>query len=410
MTMTFLGRLRNVFRPEAKMSSLELFREIYGGRASKSGVTVGWQQAIEVAAVQACCRVLANGVAQVPFPLMQEKDGRRIRVTDHPVAMTIRRPNRWQTSYTLRETIMLHIALTGNAFVWKGMVGSARELRALEPIEPGMVTVQRAPDGTLTYKVTAPDGATMVFDASEIWHIRGPSWAPWLGMDAVKLARDAIGLAIAIETTQADYHKGGAQVSGLLSMKNKVGAERYALVASWLDKHIVGGERAGKPLFLDDDAHYTPFGMTGVDAQQLETRKMQIEEICRAFGVMPIMIGQSDKAATYASAEQMFLAHVVHTLAPWYSRIEQSADAELLSQDDRDNGFYFKFVPNGLLRGAAKDQAAVFSAALGSAGPGTAWMAPNEVRELMDLDPIPGGDELPRGQMPAAPGGSNGTN
>lgn len=408
---SLLGRLIGAFRGESKMTSLELFQQVYGGRASRSGITVGWQQAIEVAVVQACCRVLANGVAQVPFPLMQGlPDRHKIRVTDHPVARTFVTPNRWQTSFALRETMMLHLVLTGNAFAWKGMVGTGRELRVLEPIEPNYVTVQKAHDGTVTYKVTATDGAAQVFEATEIWHIRGPAWAPWLGMDAVKLARDAIGLAIATENTQSDFHKNGAQVSGLLAMDGKIGNERFAFLSAWLDRHSVTGDRSGKPLVLDGNAKYTPFGMTGVDAQQLETRRFQIEEICRAFGVIPIMVGQSDKAATYASAEQMFLSHVVHSLAPWYSRIEQSADAQLLSQANRDAGMYFKFIPNGLLRGAAKDRSAVYSAALGAAGPGTAYMTANEVRDLEDMDPITGGDELPKGAQPAATGAPNGTN
>ena len=402
-------RLIGAFAPEAKMSSLELFKDVYGSRASKSGVPVGWQEAIGVPAVQACVRVLANGVAQVPFPLMQEdSSGNRVRVNDHPVARVLSRPNRWQTSFTLRETIMVHLVLTGNAFVWKGVVGKKRELRVLEPIEPGRVTVKRDTAGNVTYKVTADDGASQEFGAEDIWHIRGPSWAPWLGLDAVKLARDAIGLGLAIEGGQSDYYKGSAQVSGLLAVESAMSAEKYSFLSAWLDRHSVGGDRTGKPLVMDNGAKYTPFGQTGVDAQQIETRKHQIEEICRAFGVMPIMAGQSDKAATYASAEQMFLAHVVHSLSPWYARIEQSADAELLSDDDRAAGYYLKFNPNGLLRGAAKDQAEVFSAALGASGPGTAYRTVNEVRALMDLNPIEGGDKLPVGQQPA--GASNGTN
>lgn len=158
-------------------------------------------------------------------------------------------------------------------------------------------------------------------------------------------------------------------------------------------------------MILDDDAKYTPFGMTGVDAQHLETRKHQIEEICRAFGVMPIMIGHADKTATYASAEQMFLAHVVHTLSPWYERIEQSADAQLLTEEDRAAGFYTKFSPNALMRGAAKDRAEYYKAALGTTQqPG--WMTRNEVRALEEMNPVPGGDQFP--ELITNNSGSNG--
>ena len=107
------------------------------------------------------------------------------------------------------------------------------------------------------------------------------------------------------------------------------------------------------------------------------------------FRVMPIMVGYSDKTSTYASAEQMFLQHVVHTLSPWYGRIEQSADAHLLTETERKSGLYFKFVAAGLLRGALKDRAEYFARALGSGG-GPAWMSQDEVRALEELNPMGG--------------------
>jgi phage portal protein BeeE len=105
---------------------------------------------------------------------------------------------------------------------------------------------------------------------------------------------------------------------------------------------------------------------------------------------MPIMVGYSDKAATYASAEQMFLSHVVHTLSPWYARVENSADVHLLTKKERASGLYFKFMAAGLLRGAAKDRAEYYAKALGAGG-SPAWMAPDEVRALEELNPF-GGD------------------
>ena len=395
--------------PFQRKNTLNIFKEVYGGREARSGVTVNWQTAIEVAAVLACVRVIANGVSQVPWKLYRDDGTGKSLANDHPLAPLIyRRPNAWQTSYAFRETIVMHAVLTGNAFVWLGRVGRERSIRAMEPIDPGRVTVQRDPQGGLTYVVRADDGASVTFGSSDIWHLRGPSWNSWMGLDATRMARDAIGLAIATETAHADFHKGGARVSGLLSVKDKLGNDKFTFLSAWLDRHSEGGDRAGKPLILDNEAKWQSFAMTGVDAQHLETRKHQIEEIARAFGVMPIMIGQSDKAATYASAEQMFLAHVVHTLMPWYERIEQSADVALLSEADRVAGYYTKFNPNALMRGAAKDRGEFYAKALGAGGHGTAWMTPNEVRALEEMDPITGGETLPVGVQPQ--GGQNGPN
>lgn len=391
---------------EKGMSSLDLFREIYGGRESRSGVSVNWKTAIEVATVLACVRVIANGVSQVPFRVFQEVGAQKRIARDHPLFRLLYvAPNRWQTSFELRETIMFHALLTGNAYVWKGRVGSDRRIAALEPIEPQRVTVEKEDDGTIRYIVTADNKRTLALSADDVWHIKGPSWNNWAGMDAVKLARDAIGLSIATESAQASFHKGGARISGVLAMADKLSPDRFEFLSAWLNRHSEGGDRAGMPIILDNGARFSPMQMTGVDAQHLETRKHQIEEICRGFGVMPIMVGHADKTATYASAEQMFLAHVVHTLSPWYERLEQSADKNLFSDADIADGYYTKFTPNALMRGAAADRAAFYVSALGTTQqPG--WMTKNEVRALEEMDPVDGGDVFPE-LITSAPDGGN---
>lgn len=377
-------------------SSLELMRQIMGGNTSKSGVSVTVESALEVSTVLACCRVLANGVAQVPWTVYRAQGDRRVKATDYALAPLIAvRPNSWQTSFEFRETIMFHVLLTGNAFVFVNRVGMARTIRELIPIMPGRVSVEQMPDMSLRYKVRAESGAEQFFGSDAIWHIRGTSWNSWFGMEAVKMARDAIGLAITLQQSQSEFQKNGAATSGVLSMKNKLSPERFQQLSAWLDKHMPGGDRFGKPLIVDDEAKWATTSLSAVDQQVVESRKLQIEEICRGFGVMPIMIGHADKTATYASAEQMFLAHVVHTLSPWYERLEQSADVNLISDEDRAQGYYTKFNPNALMRGAAQDRAAFYTAALGTTQqPG--WMVRNEVRALEELDPLDGGDKFPQ--------------
>jgi HK97 family phage portal protein len=126
--------------------------------------------------------------------------------------------------------------------------------------------------------------------------------------------------------------------------------------------------------------------MTGVDAQTLESRRLQVEEVCRPFRVMPIMIGHSDKTATYASSEQMFLAHAVHTMGPWYERLQQTLDVQLLDPNNpADAALYFKFNVNALMRGTHEARAKFYQAMLGSSGQ-KGWGSPNEVRELEDLN------------------------
>lgn len=387
-----LGRERKGYDP---MSSRP-WADGYGTRKSRSGATVTPATALDVATVLACCRVVANGIAQVPFRLYLETGTSKTPASAHPLyALLYRRPNGWQTSFEFRETIAFHAMLTNNAFIFVNRVGIARTIKELIPIEPGRVTVKQLPDYRLEYSVRADDGQVQVFGQDAIWHLRGPSWNGYLGMEAVKLAREAIGLSITLEQSQAEFSGNGAATSGVLATKEKLSKERYDFLSAWLDKHLPGGERFGKPLLVDDSAAYTQMAMSAVDQQLLESRKMQVEEICRAFGVMPIMIGHAgDTTPTYASAEQFFLAHVVHTLMPWYTRIEQSADVNLLTEAERAEGYYTKFNPNALMRGAATDRANFYKAGLGTTQqPG--WMTRNEVRGLEELDPVDGGDEFP---------------
>lgn len=395
--MGFFARLFSR-KSESAMTSLELFREVYGGHTSKSGAAVTWASALEVSTVLACVRVIANGVAQVPFRLYRQTDDRRDIASDHIVAGLIsRKPNPWQTSFELRETLMYHVLLTGNAFAFLNRVGIARDVREIVPIEPGRVQVKRAADGGLTYLVQGEAGASAEFAADAIWHLRGPSWNSWMGLESVKLAREAIGLTIALEQGQAEFQRNGAQPSANYAVTDKLSPEKFEFLAKWLDRHMPGGDRYGKPVITDSGAKYTAMVMSAIDQQLIESRKHQIEEICREFGVMPIMVGHADKTATYASAEQMFLAHVVHTLSPWYQRIEQSADVNLLSDADRVAGLYTKFTPNALMRGAANDRANFYKAALGAGGT-KGWMTQNEVRALeeMDRSDDPEADKLPQ--------------
>jgi HK97 family phage portal protein len=391
-------------RVETKLTSQELDWFIRGGgHVAASGVTVNWKTALQVSTVLACCKVIAEGIAQVPWKVHNGIGGGS-SANDHPLYdLVYRRPNNWQTSFEFRETLAFHMLLTGNAFAWKGLVGSQRELRSLEPIEPQRMEVRQETDGRIRYFETRIIGERVEHDPATIWHLKGPSWNSWMGLEAVKLAREAIGLSMAIESQQAELQRGGTRVSGLLSLKDKANAERFDMLRAWLSKFKPGGEMAGEPLILDNEAKFTSSQMTGVEAQTLESRKHQVEEVCRAFRVMPIMVGQSDKAATYASAEQMFLAHVVHCLLPWYERWCMSADVNLLSEQDRREGYYTKLNPNALMRGAAADRAEFYAKALGSGG-SQPWMKQDEVRALEELDPVGGhADELGQGAMEPAP-------
>jgi len=378
-------------------TTLDLFREIYGSKTSKSGQTVGLKEAIRCATAFACARVIANGVAQVPLKLFAETEGgQRTPARTHPLYRVLhRRPNPWQTSFEFRETLGLHLTLAGRAYCYKVIVGG--KIRELIPFEPGRVRTTLAEDDmTVIYEVTGRNGELRRFDASLIWHVKGPSWVGWESLDALELAREAVGLSIAAESSQGAMHRNGMRVPGVYSVEGSLNPQQYKDLRKFLaDNHA--GENDGLPMIVDRAAKWLPLALSGVDAQHLETRRFQVEEVCRAMGVMPIMVFSSDKAATYASAEAMFQAHVVHTLAAWWERLEQSIDCNLLSEQDEIDGIYAKFMGNGLMRGSMKDRSEYFAKALGSGG-APAWMTQDEVRALEELNPMGGAAQ----QLPVA--------
>ena len=374
-------------------STYDVLRELFGRNESATGKVVNTATATQVAAVYACLRVLGEGVAQVPLKVMQvsENGAKRTDLRTHPLydIFTVR-ANDWQTAYEFMETIVFHAGLAGNAYSFINRT-TRGQITELIPFPPGTVTVNRSDSYVLSYEVVGQSGSIQKFPAADIWHVKGPSWDSWMGMESVKLAREAIGLALATEEQQARMQKNGARASGAYSVEGPLQKHQYESLRAWIDAEVAGSANAGKAMILDRGAKWLNTSMSGVDAQTIETRRLQIEEVCRFFRVNPIMVGAESKNTTYASAEQMFLAHLVHTLAPWYTRLEQSINANLLTDRERNNGIYANFVEEGLLRGSATTTKDVL---LGYVNGGL--MTPNEGRAKLDLnpDPDPASDKL----------------
>ena len=379
-----MGFLARAVAEQKSYSTLDLFADLYGkGRVSATGRTVDVKTSLEVSAVFACCRVIGEGIAQVPLKLIRESNGGRTKLPakDHPLYQLLAvKPNSYQTSFEFREMLAWHVVLTGNFFAFKNIVFG--KIKELIPFEPGRVIVTREDDGTLIYELTGQSGDKQIFPSEAIWHVRGPSWNSWMGIEAVHVAREAIGLAMATEEQHARMHKNGVRASGVYSVEGTLTPEQYKSMKAWIDKEMGGLENAGKAMVLDRGAKWLNTSISGVDAEHLATRKHQIAEICRYFRVNPIMVYGDDKLATYAGSSENFLSHVVHTLSPWWTRLEASIDANLLTEKDRNDGLFSQFVEEGMLRGSAVTTKDVI---LGYVNGGV--MTTNEGRALLDLNP-----------------------
>jgi HK97 family phage portal protein len=349
---TLLGIKSSTVGPES------LWRELFGGRETKAGQVVNIRTALETGMVLACGRVIAEGLAQVPCKIFLRGDGgSRTEARDHPLFDLLQvAPNEYQTSFEFLEQIGLHAALCGNAYVFKNRLGNGKLVELL-PFEPGWVTVTRLGDYSLTYKVQTPDGRSFEVPPESMWHIRGPSWCGYVGLDMVHQARNAIGLALATEEYGSGLFKNGARPGGIISSKSPMSAETAERLKEAWERAQTGSGNAMKTAVMSADLSYQAISQTAEEAQFIETRKLIVQEVCRFMRVLPIMVMQSDDTTSYNSVEQMFIAHLTHTLMPWYRRIEQSMAASLLTSEERAEGYYVKFMAAGMMRGTAKERA-----------------------------------------------------
>jgi HK97 family phage portal protein len=371
-----------------KYDTLDLFVDVFGGKPTWAGKSVTLHTAMRVSAALACGRVISESVAMLPWKVLRAAGNSREPALAHPLYDLLAvAPNPLQSAFEFQETILLHLAFCGDGYVWTPRISG--RIDALYALEPGWVTVKYQWPEPPSYEVKSPDGKVRInLSAADVWHIRGPSWTSYTGLKFLELAREALGLSMAIEEGQAKLQSEGVKMPGYLSMDGTITEAQHAALRKWLEAEHSGTANAGRPMILDRAAKWIATAMSNEDAQVLEQRKFAVEEVCRFMRVLPIMVGHADKTATYASAEQMFLAHAIYTLGPWARRCEQSADRWLLSSEERKAGYYTKLNEKALQRMTATDQMAYLAR-----GVLTGIMVRNEAREKLDLNPLEGLDE-----------------
>ncbi len=361
-----------------------LLDDAWGGAVG--GVAVTDKTALQVSTVLACVKVIADGCATPALHVYREvDDGRRQRATNIPeYRLLARRPNEWQTSFEWRRMMTMHAALTGTGLSLK-IRGDNRRVRELIPVVPGRWDVRKVSRYDVRYRCWDEFGLIGEFAPEDVFVLHNLQWDWHASLNAVSLARTAIGLAIQTERSHIKFHENGVRPSGVYSVEGTLNAEQYERLTAHIKSKLSGPDKAGSPMVLDRSAKWVSTAMTGVDAQHLETRRMQVEEICRSYGVFPIIVGHSDKAATFASSEAFFSAHVRQTLAPWHRNWTQRIDEMLL---DGSGPLFAEFDTRYLTAGAMKDRA-LWARTMAELGIYTR----NELRDEEGMDPLPGLDE-----------------
>ena len=361
---------------------------------STAGKYVNERSAMQMTAVYSCVRILAEAVAGLPLHLYRyTKDGGKEKAIDHPLYLLLHdEPNPEMSSFVFRETLMTHLLLWGNAYA-QIIRNGKNEVIALYPLMPNKMSVDRDENGQLYYtyqrstdEAHTMDGSSVILKAQDVLHIPGLGFDGLVGYSPIAMAKNAIGMAIACEEFGAKFFANGAAPSGVLEHPGTI-KDPGRVREAW-QSQFGGSSNSGKVAVLEEGMKYTPISISPEQAQFLETRKFQINEIARIFRVPPHMVGDLEKSS-FSNIEQQSLEFVKYTLDPWVIRWEQSLMRALLTQDEKKL-YFAKFNLDGLLRGDYQSRMNGYAI-----GRQNGWMSANDIRELENLDRIPteeGGD------------------
>lgn len=387
----FSGLFKSRDKPQNSTAG-SAYRFYMGGTTSGKAVTE--RSAMQMTAVYSCVRILAEAIAGLPIHLYKYKpDGGKEKAIDHPLYLLLHdEPNPEMSSFVFRETLMTHLLLWGNAYA-QVIRNGRNEVVALYPLMPNKMTVDRDEHGQLYYEYQrsndeAPTmkGSTVALKPTDVLHIPGLGFDGLVGYSPIAMAKNAIGMAIACEEYGAKFFANGAAPGGVLEHPGTI-KDPQRVRESW-QSTFGGSGNSNKIAVLEEGMKYTPIGISPEQAQFLETRKFQINEIARIFRVPPHMVGDLEKSS-FSNIEQQSLEFVKYTLDPWVIRWEQSIQRTLLTPEEK-NLYYVKFNVEGLLRGDYQSRMNGYAI-----GRQNGWMSANDIRELENLDRIPaeeGGD------------------
>lgn len=323
-----------------------------------SNSTTGYpsDSALNVMVVYAAVRVLAETVAQLPLIVYRNlPDGGKERAKEHPLYRVLHtRANPYMTSFMWRETSMAHLVTWGNCYS-EVVPNGVGEPAALYPLRPDRMTVSRASDGSVKYEYAKPGQPRQTIPPARIFHIPGLAFDGLIGYSPVELMRNPLGLIRSAEAYGKRMLDNDARPSTAILSKKILSEDSRrnlkASMASWR-----GAGNAGKSAILEDDLDIKDFGFPAEQAQYLQSRRFQIEEIARGFRMQPHMIGDLSHG-TFSNIEHQSLEFVKYTMLPWLERWEQRLTMRLVDPDD-EGEYFAEFLVDGLERADSVARAA----------------------------------------------------
>lgn len=351
------------------------------------GLVVNEKTALRFSAVFACIRVLSETYATCNLHLFQKsQNGKRRRATENPlydVVHNVAFPNR-QTAYYFKETSMVHILLNGNSYAQ--IVHNGRgQVIALNLLPPHSVQPKISKKtGFICYVITKSDGSQVILQGDEVLHIPGLGYDGYIGYSPIKMAMQAIALGLSAEDFGENFFSNGAQPSGVLEYSGVLSTEAQSRLKSSFNETYAGNENSGKTMILEEGLKYKQISIPPEEAQFIETRKFQIEEIARIYRV-PLHLIQSLERSTNNNIEKQSLEFIQYSMMPWFRRCEQQMNMRLLTPKERSEGYYLEFDMLSMLRGDNAGRAEMAQKMFQNGS-----LSPNEWRAMENMSPQEG--------------------
>ncbi|NLK23280.1 MAG: phage portal protein [Clostridiales bacterium] len=380
----FLETKQNLDKPKNSLSS-SFYSFLFG--STTSGKSVNERTAMQTTAVYSCVRILSEAIASLPLQLfIYIWQGKEKAISHNLYYLLHDEPNPEMTSFVFRETLMSHLLLWGNAYAQIIRDGAGR-VKALYPLLPSKMEVDRADNGEIYYiysrytdeNPNIKEHGQVILRSDEVLHIPGLGFDGLVGYSPIAMAKNAVGMTLACEEYGASFFANGANPGGVLEHPGVV-KDPKRVRDSW-NSVYQGTKNAHRIAVLEEGMKFQSIGIPPEQAQFLETRKFQINEIARLFRIPPHMVGDLDKSS-FSNIEQQSLEFVKYTLDPWVIRWEQSLQKALLLPGEKKQ-YFIKFNVDGLLRGDYASRMSGYAT-----GRQNGWLSTNDIRELENMNPI----------------------
>lgn len=375
---------RSLENPAVPLSAESAYEEIFGMQPTK---LVSPDLAMKLSAVYACVYVLSSSVAQLPLHVKRKSGDKVETVKDHPAYYLLHdSPNAWQTSYKLREYAQSSVLLYGNAYIHI-VRDKNGEVVSLESLEPWKVQLLR--NGSRYVYAYYGDDKTMSLSPDDVLHIKSLGPSIKTGKSVIQTHAETIGLGLDARKFASGFFGGNARPAGILSVKTPLNSNAWEnFKKMWQTAQEKLRSEENKTILLPAELDYKALTVSPVDTELLSMMKLNRSEIAGIFNVPAHMINDLEKA-TFSNISEQTIQFIRFSVMPWVVNWEQELNRKIFTEAERKAGYFVKFNLAGIMRGTAGERATFYHAAITDG-----WMSRNEARQLEDMNPVVGLDEM----------------